>query len=67
MQSGSRATSRHRDQASRLHLWYTVVLNMIRFPDHVLLQFRTGSGLDWYLKKLNRIRYGYPNCITTTV
>jgi len=28
-----------------------------------ILHFRTGSGLDWILKKRNRIRYGYPNCI----
>jgi len=28
-----------------------------------ILQFRTGSGSDWISKKLNRIRYGYPNCI----
>jgi len=28
-----------------------------------ILHFRTGSGLDWILKKLYRIRYGYPNCI----
>ena len=28
-----------------------------------IMQFRTGPGLDWILKKLNRIRYGYPNCI----
>ena len=27
-----------------------------------ILQFRTGSGSDWILKKLYRIRYGYPNC-----
>ena len=28
-----------------------------------ILHFRTGSGLDWILKTLNRIRFGYPNCI----
>ena len=28
-----------------------------------ILQFRTGSRLDCILKKLNRIRYGCPNCI----
>jgi len=28
-----------------------------------ILRFRTGSGSDWISKKLNRIRYGYPNCI----
>jgi len=28
-----------------------------------ILQFRTRSGLDWISKKLNRIKYGYPNCI----
>jgi len=26
-----------------------------------ILQFKTGSGLDWILKKLNWVRYGYPN------
>jgi len=26
-----------------------------------ILHFRT--GLEWILKNLNRIRYGYPNCI----
>ena len=42
------------------------MLNMIRFPDRDptgFFHFRTGSGLDWILKNLNRIRYGYPNCI----
>ena len=28
-----------------------------------ILQFRTGSGLDWISQKLNRIGFGYPNCI----
>jgi len=28
-----------------------------------ILHFRTGSGLNWILKKLNRIKCGYPNCI----
>jgi len=28
-----------------------------------VLQFRTGSGSGRILKKINRIRYGYPNCI----
>ena len=28
-----------------------------------ILQFRTGSGLDWISKKLDWVSYGYPNCI----
>ena len=28
-----------------------------------ILQFRTGSGSDSISKKLNLIRYGYPNCV----
>jgi len=28
-----------------------------------ILHFRIGSELYWILKKLNGIRYGYPNCI----
>jgi len=28
-----------------------------------ILQFRTGSRSDWFPKNINRIRYGYPNCI----
>jgi len=34
-----------------------------RLRSNRILHFRTGSGLDWILKKLTRIRYGYPNCI----
>ena len=32
-----------------------------------ILEFRTGTGSDWILKKLNRIRYGYSNCIAEVV
>jgi len=32
-------------------------------PSNRILHFRTGPGLDWILKKPNRIRYGYPSCI----
>jgi len=28
-----------------------------------ILQIRTGPGLDWIFEKLNRNRFGYPNCI----
>ena len=28
-----------------------------------IVHFRTASRLDWILKELNQIRYGYRNCI----
>ena len=34
-----------------------------RSRSNLILHLRTASGLDWILKKHNRIRYGYPNCI----
>jgi len=45
---------------------YTPVLNMIRSPDRDPTGFCTSEPEpDWtgFWKKLNRIRYGYPNCI----
>jgi len=42
------------------------VLNMIRFLDRDPTGFCTSEqDPDWtgFWKKLNRIRYGYPNCI----
>jgi len=51
---------------------YTSRLDLERIIEHdpvsgsrsnQILQFRTGSWSDWISKKLNRIRYVYPNCI----
>jgi len=41
----------------------TVVLNMLRSRSNRILQFRTGSRLNWISKKLYRIRYEYPICV----
>jgi len=40
------------------------VLNMIRFPDNNPTGFCTSEpDRTGFQKKLNRIRYGYPNCV----
>jgi len=48
----------------RSHLWYSPELNTIRFPDRDPTGFcNSEPDLDWISQKLNRIGYGYPNCI----